>query len=123
MDEISFDLSEMDGSQKAIVIDCKNEYAEIDKGEISPGQKTISFTKQSDWAVAIGDFKDSRTATANAYEMQPLSEAKVLSKVTSDGIIFLKNGSEMFNKQRESDCSLIDFERVIQIPSKKFIFS
>jgi hypothetical protein len=54
------DLNGMPGSQQIVVVDAKKEYSEINKGPVSAGRRTIDFGYTSDWAVAIGDFRDER---------------------------------------------------------------
>ncbi len=64
---IDVDLSAMDGPQKAVAVDCKAEYLEIDAGTLSAENQTISLPHSSDWAIAVGDFGQVNDATYHRH--------------------------------------------------------
>jgi len=51
---IQMDLSGMAGSQPALAVDAKLEYAEIDLGTLNPTNQTWTAPYSSDWAIAVG---------------------------------------------------------------------
>lgn len=53
---IEVDLTGMDGSQPVVAVDTRSPYSEVDLGEVSPANQTLSLPEKSDWAVAIGTF-------------------------------------------------------------------
>jgi len=53
---IRMDLSGMSGSQPAIAIDTRKEYAEISLGTLSAVDQTWNAPYSSDWVIAVGDF-------------------------------------------------------------------
>lgn len=57
---IRMDLTDLKGgSGKAIAVDTKKAYAEVDLGTISAEEQTLDLPYQSDWALAVGDFEES----------------------------------------------------------------
>jgi hypothetical protein len=48
------DLSGADMPLKAIAIDTKKKYAEIDLGNLSSGKQNMALPYHSDWAVCVG---------------------------------------------------------------------
>jgi len=56
-DAIDLDLSNMDGPKKAVAVDTKQNYSEIDLGSLNPQNQTINLPYASDWAVAVGEFQ------------------------------------------------------------------
>ncbi len=56
-DSMTIDLSDMPGSQPVIAVDAKANYHEIDKGSLTAGVHTIRLGSHSDWAVAVGPFR------------------------------------------------------------------
>ncbi len=57
---IMMNLSQMGGSQRAIAVDAKKEYAEIEIGELDVSIHTWNAPYKSDWAIAVGDFGEER---------------------------------------------------------------
>lgn len=53
---IRMDLSDMRGSQPAIVVDTKLSYKEINLGQLSPTNQDWNAPYRSDWAIAVGEF-------------------------------------------------------------------
>ncbi len=53
-DTIHLDLSGLEGTQRAVAVDTKQEYAEIDLGTFEPAQQTWQAPHHSDWAIAVG---------------------------------------------------------------------
>jgi len=53
---IQFDLSEAPGPLPAVAVDTKREYWEVDLGLLKPRLQRIDLPRESDWAIAIGEF-------------------------------------------------------------------
>jgi hypothetical protein len=53
---IQMDLSGMPGRQRAVAVDTKLPYKEIELGELSAREQTWEAPYISDWAIAVGDF-------------------------------------------------------------------
>jgi len=53
---IEIDLSQMNGSQRAVAVDTKKAYAEVDLGTLKPTDQTIKLPFSSDWAIAVGEY-------------------------------------------------------------------
>ena len=53
---VETDLAAMKGAQKAVAVDTKKPYAEIDIGALEPAKQTWKAPYRSDWAIAVGDF-------------------------------------------------------------------
>lgn len=56
-DSVTIDLSGMPGSQPAIAVDARADCHEIDKGRLTAGAHTIRLGSRSDWAIAVGQFR------------------------------------------------------------------
>ncbi len=54
-DVIEIDLSQMNSPQRAVAVDTKKAYAEVDLGTLKPTNQTIKLPFSSDWAIAVGD--------------------------------------------------------------------
>jgi hypothetical protein len=55
-DSIQIDLVGMPGPRRAVAVDTRKEYAEIDLGELTPGLHRVKLPHSSDWAIAVGSF-------------------------------------------------------------------
>ena len=53
---VRLDLARMDGPQKAIAVDTKKKYAEIEIGTLAPGDHSWTAPHASDWAIAVGSW-------------------------------------------------------------------
>ena len=51
---VSLDLAEMPGAHRAVAVDTRKPYAELDVGQLEPSQQTGIAPYQSDWAIAVG---------------------------------------------------------------------
>jgi hypothetical protein len=54
---LQMNLSGMAGPQKAVAVDAKKPYAEIDLSALRPAKQTWTAPHKSDWAIAVGEFK------------------------------------------------------------------
>ncbi len=54
---VSLDLAEMSGAHRAVAVDTRKPYAELDVGQLEPSQQTWIAPYQSDWAIAVGHFE------------------------------------------------------------------
>lgn len=57
-DFIEIDLSNMPTPSQVIAVNTKNEYKEINLGALAAKKHTIRFSVMSDWALAVGSFRD-----------------------------------------------------------------
>lgn len=76
---IQLNLSNMQGSSTAVAVDTKKPYAEINLGALSKTNQTWQAPYQSDWAIAVGDFR----LAANTVESKPENQTTAPS-VTND---------------------------------------
>jgi len=53
---IAMNLTRMQGSQRAVAVDAKRSYTEIDLGVIAVSKHNWQAPYESDWAIAVGDF-------------------------------------------------------------------
>ncbi len=51
------DLSAMRGERRAVAIDTKKDYAEIDLGELECAEQRWKGLYESDWVIAVGEFE------------------------------------------------------------------
>lgn len=54
---VGMNLTGMAGSQRAVAVDARSRYKEIDLGVLSAEKHTWQAPYESDWAIAIGDFR------------------------------------------------------------------
>lgn len=54
---IRMDLSKMPGPRRAVAVDAKKPYEELDLGNLPPGTRTWTAPYRSDWAIAVGEFE------------------------------------------------------------------
>ncbi len=59
-ERIQLNLSSMPAPQKAIAVDAKLGYKEIELGMLQPKMQTVQLPHQSDWAIAVGGFGKSQ---------------------------------------------------------------
>ncbi len=89
-DSIKINLLGMTGQQKAIAVDTKKEYQEIDAGSINPSVYVWHAPYKSDWAIAIGSFdnpyyhKQDSSISTNDIELHSFTAEY------SDEIVMLK---------------------------------
>jgi hypothetical protein len=54
---VGMDLSPMNGSQRAVAVDTRKAYKEIDLGDLRPGKHDWQGPYPSDWVIAVGRFE------------------------------------------------------------------
>jgi hypothetical protein len=54
---IEMDLSKMAGGQGAVAVDTKKPYLELQLGRLAAEKQTWAAPYDSDWAIAVGEFK------------------------------------------------------------------
>jgi hypothetical protein len=57
-DSLRMDLSQMDGDQPAVAVDTRKPYREIDLERLQPSAQTWKAPYPSDWAIAVGLFRE-----------------------------------------------------------------
>jgi hypothetical protein len=55
-DSLRLDLRGMGGEQRAVAVDTRRPYEEIDLGALPPREQTWQAPNRSDWAIAVGEF-------------------------------------------------------------------
>ena len=55
---VTLDLSGIPGPLPAVAVDTHKEYKEIDLGTLTAGDAGWDAPYESDWAVAVGDFRE-----------------------------------------------------------------
>jgi hypothetical protein len=68
---IQIDLSGMSGSQRLIAVDTKKAYLEIDLGTLAASSQTITLPRNSNWAIAVGDFSNAPVNLAPQAQAGP----------------------------------------------------
>ena len=53
---VGLDLTQMRGSQRAVAVDARSRYKELDLGKLSIGKHNWQAPYKSDWAIAVGSF-------------------------------------------------------------------
>jgi hypothetical protein len=69
-ERIRMDLSGMAGPQRAVAVDAKEAYRELDLGLLPASDQVWDAPRRSDWAVAVGPFEPSRGTARPAEETQ-----------------------------------------------------
>ena len=57
---ISMSLQGVKGTAKAVAVDTKQPYVEIEIGQLQPEEQVWTAPYESDWAVAVGDYKQNK---------------------------------------------------------------
>jgi hypothetical protein len=55
---VAIDLNGMSGNQPVISVDTKMDYCEIERGTLTADIHTINLGRTSDWALAVGEFRE-----------------------------------------------------------------
>ena len=64
---ISLNLSGLSAGKPAIAVDTRKAYQEINLGLLNPSNQTWNAPRNSDWAIAVGDFTSAPTAVDDSY--------------------------------------------------------
>jgi len=54
---VGMNLAQMRGSQRAVAVDARSRYTEIDVGMLAASKHKWQALYKSDWAIAVGDFQ------------------------------------------------------------------
>ncbi|HEY8503237.1 MAG TPA: hypothetical protein VIL46_01555, partial [Gemmataceae bacterium] len=72
-DSLRMDLAAMPGPRRAVAIDTRKPYREIDLGRLEPRRQEWKAPHRSDWAIAVGEFRADRgKKPADGADAEPI---------------------------------------------------
>ncbi|MCA9732227.1 VCBS repeat-containing protein [candidate division KSB1 bacterium] len=92
-DSVTVDLSTMNSTQKAIAVDTRKPYSEVDLGTLAAENQLLMLPENSDWAIAIGEYNVTGDVVAPI-----LSEITVLATTPNSARIEWKTNESADSK-------------------------
>ncbi len=86
---VQINLENLPQSVKAVAVDTKKDYSEMDIGTVEPGNFIWNAPYKSDWVLALGDFSDYYYSRQAVISEEPVLELKSFSADIKNNLVIL----------------------------------